>query len=159
MLPPVFLILALVFVVIGALIGIVRGAKKTIASLIIAFASIFVSVAATSVIKTVVGQIVSSLVREGITEVLGDRFGNVSLDMIEESLPTLSSLIQSLPYAIVGSVIFVGCYITIRFIAGIVCSIVMAVSNKNKKNGVTAEFAGYKVYINNDLAFGVVEIR
>ena len=32
-------------------------------------------------------------------------------------------------------------------------------SNKNKKNGVVAEFTGYKVYINNDLTFGVVEIR
>lgn len=32
-------------------------------------------------------------------------------------------------------------------------------SNKNKKNGVVAEFTGYKVYINNDLAYGIVEIR
>lgn len=32
-------------------------------------------------------------------------------------------------------------------------------SNKNKKNGVYAEFTGYKVYANNDLAYGVVEIR
>jgi hypothetical protein len=32
-------------------------------------------------------------------------------------------------------------------------------SNKNKKNGAYAEFIGYKVYINNDLAYGVIEIR
>lgn len=32
-------------------------------------------------------------------------------------------------------------------------------SNKNKKNGAYAEFTGYKVYINNDLAYGVIEIR
>ena len=32
-------------------------------------------------------------------------------------------------------------------------------SNKNKKSGIYAEFTGYKVYINNDLTYGVVEIR
>lgn len=32
-------------------------------------------------------------------------------------------------------------------------------SNKNKESGAYAEFAGHKVYINNDLSYGVVEIR
>lgn len=32
-------------------------------------------------------------------------------------------------------------------------------SKKNKKDGVYATYTGYKIFINNDLRFGVVEIR
>ena len=30
---------------------------------------------------------------------------------------------------------------------------------RNAKNGISASYAGYKVFINNDLTFGIVEIR
>lgn len=34
-----------------------------------------------------------------------------------------------------------------------------SLSNKSSKDGIYGEFIGYKIYINNDLNFGMVEIR
>ena len=130
MLPPVILILALVFAVIAAIVGVCRGFKRYYPSLAVIVGSGVVAYAATLILKKTAGPALSELVRT----LMADLFESEVMATVMETMPTAAGFVDALPAALAAPFVFAVLYCVVLTLAEITRAITTAIIKRSRKN-------------------------
>lgn len=129
MLPPVILIIALVFAVIAAIVGVCRGFKRYYPSLAVIVGSGVVAFAATLILKKTAGPALSELVRT----LMADLFESDVMATVMETMPTAAGFVDALPAALAAPFVFAVLYCVVLTIAEITRAITTAIIRSSRK--------------------------
>ena len=130
MLPPVLLILALVFVLITAICAVVRGFKRFYPTLIVIAASVPAALVITLILKGSMSAAVSELLHR----LLEDVYESGAVETMLDTMPTAASFVEALPAALTAPFIFSVCYALILIVAEIVRAIVTSIVRCKKED-------------------------